>query len=130
MRCGLHASQATMPTLIKSAKAIAIIVGAFAVLILLRSVSDRDSLVYWLLFSAVVLPVFFWRGLGFWQWSLSALAVAIALAASPVDFTVRTGKLGLRVLPVHYGNYCKEGTDCRGCDLHGNPPRQSIVLSF
>jgi len=128
----LHASQTTMPTLIKSAKTIAIVVGAFAVLILLISVSERYSLFYWFLVSAVVLPVTFWKGLALrWWWSLSAFAVAIALAASPIDFTIRSGGgLGVRILPVHYGYYCKEGTDCRGCIVFGNPPRQTIVLSF
>jgi hypothetical protein len=119
-----------MPTLIKSAKTIGIIVGAFAVLILLSSVSDRHSLRYLFLFSAVFLPLIVWRGLALWRWSLSGLAVAVALAASPIDFTIRSGGLGLRILPVHYGIYCKDGTDCRGCIVFGNPPTSAIVLSF
>ena len=119
-----------MSTLIKSAKCIAIIVGAFAVCTLLTSVSDRYSLAYWSLLSAVVLPVTFWKGLGFGWWSLSAVAVAIGLAASPIDFTIQRGQLGLRILPVSYGYFCKEGTACYGCVMYDNDPRQAIVLSF
>jgi len=119
-----------MPTLIKLAKTAAIIVGAFAVCTQLTSVSHRYSLEYWFLFSAVVLPVTFWKGLAFRWWSLSALAVAIGLAASPIDFTIQSGQLGLRILPVSYGISCQQGTACYGCVRYGNDPSQAIVLSF
>jgi hypothetical protein len=74
--------------------------------------------------------VIFWNGLGFRWWSPAALAVALGLAASPVDFKIQSGQFGLRMLPVSYGIVCEAGTACYGCVMSSNDPRQMIVLSF
>jgi hypothetical protein len=81
--------------------------------------------------SIPVLSVIAWRGRRVVASLLVVAAVAVVFAASPLDVVVRPGEAsGVRVLPVFYGIYCKEGTDCRGCIVPPNPPSYSIVLFY
>jgi hypothetical protein len=119
-----------MSTLTKCTGTAAIIVSAYWVCSVLPAISGRSSLAFWFVISAAVLPVIFWRGYGFKWWSPAALAVALGLAASPIDFKIQSGQLGLRMLPVSCGIYCEPGTACYGCVVDGNPPSHAVVLSF
>jgi hypothetical protein len=126
----LHACQMAMSILTKFTGTAAIILSAYWVCSVLMAISARYSLAYWFVLSAAALPVIFWKGLGFRRWSPAALAVAIRLAASPIDFKIQSGQLGLQILPVSHGITCEEGTACYGCVKFGTEPSHAIVLSF
>jgi hypothetical protein len=97
---------------------------------LLMFVTFRDSLPYWALLSILVLPVVAWKGRALWWWCLAFAGVGFGLAASPIDFTVQSGPVAVRVLPVMFGITCQEGFACYGCIVPPHPPSHAVVLSF
>jgi hypothetical protein len=119
-----------MPTLIKFASALAIVIGMGAVFIALMIVSFRHSLLYWAMLSIPVLLLTAWRGRALWRWGLAFALLAVSLAASPIDFVIRSGEPSLRILPALYGITCESGFFCYGCLVPPYPARQAIVLTF
>jgi hypothetical protein len=108
------------------------IVGGVAVLFFSLSLfSDRHSLYYWAVSSALILPVIFWLRLGFKKWCAGLLFIALGLAASPIDISVtRLARPGVRLLPISYGIGCEPGTACYGCIVPPYPARKAIVISY
>jgi hypothetical protein len=117
--------------LMRVARLVAIILAVLVVLFLVQTFVFRVSLLYWAMLSIPVLSVIAWRGRRLVKSLLVAAAAAAVLAASPIDVVARPGKVGgVQILPVSYGIFCEEGTDCRGCIVPPNPPWYSIVLSY
>jgi hypothetical protein len=118
-----------MQPLIKTLKAIGVAAGVFALFFALDSIAYRYSLFYWLCISVLVLPALFLLN---WRFRLSAIAfvaVALALAVSPLDIAFRSGKFGVQILPTSNGFATLPGTIGYGCTVH-NPPPKAIVVYF
>jgi hypothetical protein len=116
--------------LMKSARATGVIIGIFAVFVLLMAVSLRHSLLYWAMLSLAVLPVIAWRDRALGPSFLVAIAVAASLAASPIDLVFRPGAAGLRFLPAMHGLACREGFACYGCLGSLHDARYAVIVSF
>lgn len=111
----------------------AVLVGVFLVVAVLGFFATRHSLFYLGLVASIGLPVSYWRAYRFAQaWWLFTF-LALALAASPVDFNVRLDGGGprVRLLPAHYGIACG-GSDqaCYGCSVPVHPVKRAIVFSY
>ena len=119
-----------MQGLINTLKALAILTGAFLLFVGLVFVSPRQTLLYWLIASSITLLVTFFKRHNFRWWAVGVMAVGIALAFSPLDFTIRSrpAGFGLRIMPVAYGYTSPENTVNYGCTLQRNPPKKALVL--
>jgi hypothetical protein len=125
-----------MVTVKAAARALAVVIATLALLIVLTIVAFRHSLLYWAVLALAVLPVVAWRGRAMWTSCLIAAAIAVGLAASPVDIWLRPfhmaghGRAGLYVLPTMHGITCQDGFACYGCGKSFHDARQALVVSY
>jgi hypothetical protein len=121
-----------MKAFVKLLQLAGILLSILALYILLLRFAYRESLFYWMLLTVVTLPVVFWtQKKRFKWWCLCAMLVAIALAASPIDFTIQRGsRLGIHLRPVEFGFASEPPAVNYGCVLQHNPPERAIVLSY
>ncbi len=102
----------------------------FTLFAILGLFSERHSLFFLMVILTIALPSTFLMRYHFTRWLIAALMTAIVLAASPIDFTIQSGELGLHLLPVSHGLAHQPGTARYGCIIGPNPPLKAIVLSF
>jgi len=116
-----------MKILFDSLKVTGIVLVVLAVFVGLSLISTRNSLGYWFVLSAIFLPVTFLKSWGFRWWCIGALVASASLTFSPIDFCVRRGEFGLRILPTSRGIVSRPGTISYGC-VARNPPKHAMVL--
>jgi hypothetical protein len=115
----------------RSLKAVGIVAGVLALLIVVSFFSFRHSLFLWAVVFSLLLPLAFWFRVGFEKWCAASLLIALALAISPIDIVImRRDRPGLSLQPVSYGIVCQPETACYGCVVLANPPRKALVLSY
>jgi len=130
-----HPSQSGL--LVRSLTALALVLGVIISLILVSALAFRTSLLYLCLSAALVVPIAYLMSFPVRRVCLLLVAVALALAISPVDYVVRhTGRPRVRLLPIFYGRAPNarpedtQDTEWRGCVVPLYPPMSSVVVEY
>jgi hypothetical protein len=112
---------------------VAVLGGVLLVTGVLAVLAPRQSLFYLAVLAAVSLPASYWRGYRFRLVCTVFIALALALAASPLDMVVRSDGHGprVRVLPADYGRICNSTERaCYGCVVPAHPVEHALVISY
>jgi hypothetical protein len=101
------------------------------VTLLLEAFSARHSVFYLAALAVVVLPLSCWYRKPFARITLLFLALAMGLAASPVDLQVRPeGRARVRLLQASYGLACNSDRACYGCTVPIHPAKFAVVITY
>ncbi len=92
-------------------------------------ISYHYALGYWMLVSAILLPILYWKDWRFKTAMGIAMLLAVGVTLSPIDFRIKSGPPGFRILPTSHGVATPYGTVGYGCTVR-NPPPKALVLSF
>jgi hypothetical protein len=109
----------------------AILAGVCLVWMVLGVFAYRYSGFYLAVLAMVVLPVSYWRRQRVARMCLLFLVAAVVLAASPVDFLVRSETHAqVRLLPARYGIACTSDEACYGCWAPLHPSKAAVVVDL